>query len=132
VGKHNKKTQLGEHTVIATIAVHDLENAKDFYSNILGLNIAMETAAAITFESGGGMFGVYESNTAGSGLSTSAWWKIDAVEDMVAELKAKGVHFEHYDDMPGTVRKGDIHINGDMKGVWFKDIDGNILGFGNY
>ena len=132
MGKHNKKTQLGESTVIATIAVHDLENAKDFYSNILGLNIVKENAAGITFESGGGMFGVYESNTAGSGFSTAAWWKVDDVEGTVAELKAKGIQFEHYDDMPGAVRKGDIHINGDMKGVWFKDLDGNILGFGNY
>lgn len=132
MGKRNKKTKLGENTVIATIAVHDLENAKDFYSNILGLNIVRENAAGITFESGGGMFGVYESNTAGTGLSTSAWWRIDNVEEVTVELKAKGIKFEHYDDMPGMVRKGDVHINGDMKAVWFKDVDGNILGFGNY
>ena len=130
--KHNKKTKLSDSTVIATIAVHDLENAKDFYSNILGLNIVKENAAGITFESGGGIFAVYESNTAGTGLSTSAWWTVENVEDVVAGLRAKGVRFERYDDLPGAIRKGDVHINGDMKAVWFKDVDGNILGFGNY
>ena len=40
-------------------------------------------------------------------------------------LKAKGVAFEHY---PGIGElQGDIHVSGDMKMVWFKDPDGNVL-----
>jgi hypothetical protein len=48
------------------------------------------------------------------------------MEDVVQELKTKGVTFEHY-DMPDMVREGDIHVFGDMKVAWFKDPDGNIL-----
>ena len=49
----------------------------------------------------------------------------------VAELKAKGVTFEHYDDLPGLTRKGDIHRAGDFRVAWFKDPAGNILSVQN-
>ena len=48
------------------------------------------------------------------------------VEAVVRALKAKGVSFEHY-DMPGMMRKDDVHAAGEMKVAWFKDPDGNIL-----
>ena len=48
------------------------------------------------------------------------------------ELRSKGVTFEHYDDLPGTTREGDVHtMGGQMKSAWFKDPDGNILNVGN-
>ncbi|HKG30877.1 MAG TPA: hypothetical protein VKA91_06365 [Nitrososphaeraceae archaeon] len=47
------------------------------------------------------------------------------IEGVVQQLKVKGIIFEHY-DMPGVTRD-DVHIAGDMKVVWFKDPDGNIL-----
>jgi hypothetical protein len=46
---------------------------------------------------------------------------------VVEALRGKGVTFEHYDDLPGTTRDGDIHVMGDLKGAWFKDPDGNVL-----
>ena len=33
--------------------------------------------------------------------------------------------FEHY-DLPGTVRKGEVHVSGEIRNAWFKDPDGNI------
>jgi hypothetical protein len=42
-------------------------------------------------------------------------------------LKAKGVTFEHYYDMPEMTVKGDVHVADNMKVAWFKDPDGNIL-----
>jgi hypothetical protein len=52
------------------------------------------------------------------------------VEGLVKELKAKGIAFEHY-DFPGMTRKGDIHVAGDRRNAWFKDVDGNILALVN-
>jgi hypothetical protein len=37
------------------------------------------------------------------------------------------VTFEHYDDMPGLTRDGDIHRAGDFRVAWWKDPSGNIL-----
>ncbi|MDT1822755.1 VOC family protein, partial [Acinetobacter baumannii] len=41
-------------------------------------------------------------------------------------LQARGARFEHY-EMDGMRREGDVHLAGDMKIVWLKDPDGNIL-----
>ena len=54
-------------------------------------------------------------------------------EDMVEviqQLSAKGIIFEHY-DMPGMTREGDVHVAGYMKVTWFKDPDDNILNITN-
>ena len=52
---------------------------------------------------------------------------MDDVEGTVKELKSRGVKFEHYDDMPGLTRDGDIHRAGDFGVAWWKDPAGNIL-----
>jgi hypothetical protein len=71
---------------------------------------------------------VYESEYAGTNKATAAMWAVGEQFDAVIEdLHGKGVSFEHYDDLPGTTREGDIHTIGEMRGVWFKDPDGNIL-----
>jgi hypothetical protein len=50
----------------------------------------------------------------------------EAIENIVQQLKVKGITFERY-DMPGVTRQGDIHVADNMKVAWFKDPDGNIL-----
>ena len=45
----------------------------------------------------------------------------------LAELKSRGVTFEHYDDVPGATKGGDIVTAGSAKAAWFKDTEGNIL-----
>ncbi len=52
------------------------------------------------------------------------------MDDVVRDLKAKGVRFEHY-DLPGMTRQGDIHVAGQLRTAWFKDPDGNILNIVN-
>jgi hypothetical protein len=52
------------------------------------------------------------------------------LEQAVEALRKKGVTFEHY-DLPGTVRKGEIHESGRIRNAWFKDPDGNIHALGN-
>jgi hypothetical protein len=53
------------------------------------------------------------------------------VEGMVEDLKARGVTFIHYEDLPGLTRKGDVHAAGPMRVAWFKDPAGNILSLQN-
>ena len=60
-------------------------------------------------------------------ISLPPWHVVgEDIESVVQQLTAKDITFEHY-DMPGVTREGDVHIAGDMKVVWFKDPDGNIL-----
>ena len=122
---------LGNSDVGATIAVKDIETAKDFYGNKLGLKLLDENPGGMLFESGASKLFIYPSEFAGTNKATYAAWAVDDVEAAVAELKGKGIVFEHYDNLPETTREGDIHVMGGQKGAWFKDPDGNILSIAN-
>jgi catechol 2,3-dioxygenase-like lactoylglutathione lyase family enzyme len=119
---------LGEKDAVANIAVKDLDIAKKFYSETLGLKpIDAEGDELIVFSSGKSTLNVYRSRYAGTNLATAVTWAVgDDVERVVRALKDKGVKFEHY-DMPDTTLEGDVHVAGGIKVAWFKDPDGNIL-----
>lgn len=118
---------LGNKKAVANVAVKDLDVATKFYKNTLGLTpVHEEGGELIVFRSGNSEINVYRSDYAGTNKATAVTWSVENVQDEVADLKSRGVVFEHY-DMPGMARDGDIHLAGDMKVAWFKDPDGNIL-----
>jgi catechol 2,3-dioxygenase-like lactoylglutathione lyase family enzyme len=123
---------LSDKTAMATIAVKDMAAAKKFYEETLGLKAENESPAGTIFKSGSTGIFVYPSEFAGSNKATYAAWGVGGdLEKIAADLKSKGVQFEHYDNMPETKLDGDIHVMGDLKSVWFKDPDGNILNLVN-
>ena len=118
---------LGNKNASANIAVKDLNVARKFYEDTLGLKpIGAEGQEVIIFKSGNTAINVYRSQYAGTNQATTVTWEVDEVPAEVRTLKAKGIKFEHY-DMPGLQREGDVYIGGDMQVAWFKDPDGNIL-----
>jgi catechol 2,3-dioxygenase-like lactoylglutathione lyase family enzyme len=118
---------LGEKTLAATLAVSDLERARAFYEQTLGLEPLDENPVAVSYGAGASFVVVYSSDYAGTNRATAATWAVgDEFDAVVEDLGAKGIGFEHY-DLPGATREGDIHVMGDMRAVWFKDPDGNIL-----
>lgn len=117
---------LNQGRVFATLAVSDINKAKEFYGTTLGLSQVDENPGGVTYESGGGRLFVYQSPTAGTNQATCASWQVDDIHSVVDDLKGKGISFEHY-EVPGATKDGDIHVMGDMKASWFKDPDGNIL-----
>jgi len=121
---------LGSSDVSVTIAVNDLDEAKKFYGETLGLEKSDESPGGTFFKSGNGGVFIYQSEFAGTNQATYASWLVNDVEAAVEDLKSKGVNFEQYDNLPGE-RQGDIHIMGGMKSAWFKDPDGNILNIVN-
>jgi catechol 2,3-dioxygenase-like lactoylglutathione lyase family enzyme len=120
---------LEDKDVSATIAVKDLGAAKRFYEGTLGLHPATEEGeGGVVYKSGRSAVLVYESEFAGSNKATAATWVVgDSLDRLVRDLRAKGVDFEHYDHLPETTRKGDVHVAGDLRIAWLKDPDGNIL-----
>jgi catechol 2,3-dioxygenase-like lactoylglutathione lyase family enzyme len=123
---------LGDKDAAANIAVKNLERARKFYEDTLGLTqIGSEGQEVIIFKSGNSVINVYKSQYAGTNKATAMTWVVGQdVEGFVQQLKAKGIAFEHY-DMPGVTRNGDVHVADDMKVAWFKDPDGNILNITN-
>jgi catechol 2,3-dioxygenase-like lactoylglutathione lyase family enzyme len=118
---------LSDSTAIATIAVRDLDRAKAFYQDKLGFPLQDANSEALTFKTGSGKMFVYRSDFAGTNKATAAMFEVKDVAAVAADLKAKGVVFEHYDNLEGLTVEGDVHVGGGMSVAWFKDVDGNIL-----
>jgi len=118
---------LGAKEAMATVAVRDLEKARKFYEDTLGLRLAdQQEQEALTYQAGNTKLLVYRSQYAGSNKATATTWLVgNDMEKVVQTLRGKGVAFEHY-DLPGMTLKGDIHVADGMKAAWFKDPDGNI------
>ena len=121
---------LGDKDAIATVAVRDLDVAKKFYEGKVGLKPTRDQQpGSAAYQAGRSMLFVYPSQYAGTNQATAVTWLVgDDLDDIVRTLKAKGVAFEHYDNLPDTKREGDVHIGGGLRLAWFKDPDGNIHG----
>lgn len=119
--------QLGEKDAVVTLAVKDIDVAKKFYEGTLGLRPSpYQEEGTLSYQTAKAKIFVYPSQFAGTNEATAVTWLVDDVEQLVNELKGKGVKFEHYDNLPDTTLRGDLHIAGDKKLAWFKDPDGNI------
>ena len=119
---------LGKKDAIATVAVKDLEAARRFYEDKLGLEKGPDQSDQVsTYKTGGTRLVVYTSQFAGTNKATSVTWGVGGeFDEIVRSLQSKGVTFERYDGLPGVTREGDVHRVGDLKLAWFKDPDGNI------
>ena len=122
---------LKDKDVAATLAVSDLNRARGFYEQTLGLEPVQENPGGVVYRAGSSFLFVYPSDYAGTNQATGATWALgDDFDTMVEDLRGNGVTFEQY-DLPDTTREGDIHLIGEMRGVWFKDPDGNIISLVN-
>ena len=126
---------LKDHDSSAIVAVADLDRARRFYGNVLGLELADEGAeeGVLVYKTGATRLVVYRSDHAGTNRANAVVWGVprqarderDEFDEIVAALEAKGAAFEHYPDI-GRL-EGNVHVAGGMKLVWLKDPDGNIL-----
>jgi predicted enzyme related to lactoylglutathione lyase len=120
---------LNDSKVEANLPASDLQRARDFYADKLGLTPSAEYGGeALAYRTAGGTaFNVYRTEYAGQAGHTIAQWHVADIEAQVRDLKAKGVAFETY-DMPGVQWDGEIaEIPGMGRAAWFKDSEGNIM-----
>ena len=121
---------LSTYTAAVNLAVTDLDRARRFYADTLGLTPGGPSGPGLAiFKAGASTLLVYVSEHAGSNQATAVTWSVgDQLDTIVAALQAKGVPFEHYPS-PHMTLEGDIHrmAHGTHRIAWFKDPDGNIL-----
>jgi catechol 2,3-dioxygenase-like lactoylglutathione lyase family enzyme len=118
---------LGKAKATPMIAVKDLDRARKFYEETLGLEAGKTMGdEVLEVKSGDTVIAVYRSEFAGTNQATALTFDVDNIESEVRELKDKGVFFEHY-EVPGLEQRGDLYVAEGMKTAWFKDPDGNIL-----
>jgi catechol 2,3-dioxygenase-like lactoylglutathione lyase family enzyme len=123
---------LSDRPVSASIAISDLDRAREFYEGKLGLTGGYEDVdGGYTYQcAGSSELHIYPSpENAGRSGATQAFWTVEDVEATVDELSAGGVTFERYGEPFNTDEKGIARLGNDAV-AWVKDPDGNILAIG--
>ena len=113
--------------IVATVPVTDLDRAKQFYGDTLGLNVSESPAGLELHLGGGGTVFVYPKGEQHTPASfTILNFPVENIDQAVDDLAKAGVQFERYDGMNqddrGIMRGGDGPTI-----AWFKDPAGNIL-----
>jgi catechol 2,3-dioxygenase-like lactoylglutathione lyase family enzyme len=116
---------LADSLAVTTLVVTDVDRAKRFYQEQLGLTLLEESPSACRFGAGKGSQLTVRRGQPPAGGQTVAHFEVDDIEAIVRELTSRGVTFEEY-EAPKTVNF--IAQVGPARGAWFKDPDGNVLG----
>ena len=109
----------------SSFSVNDLQKAKEFYGQTLGLKVS-ESPEGLELHPGQTNVFIYPKPNHTPATFTVLNFQVDDVEAAVNELGKRGVHFEKYEGEIETDEKG-IHRNGGPSIAWFKDPAGNIL-----
>lgn len=117
---------MSSYEVGPVVAVSDLDRARAFYEEKLGLSTGDEADDGVRYECGRGtgLFVYPSPEHAGKSTATLVGWVVDNLEKVVDELSAKGVTFEQYGGDLQTDEKGIFESEG-VKVAWFRDPDGN-------
>jgi predicted enzyme related to lactoylglutathione lyase len=114
--------------IYAYIPAKDMARARRFYEDKVGLRPKEETNGGVVYEFGGGTAAfLYLTPNAGTSKASQAFWSVQDVDAEIQALKARGVQFEPYDELPGERSPQGAVIDGGAKAAWFKDSEGNIM-----
>ena len=111
--------------VFSRFSVDDVEKAREFYGDTLGLDVTMRDEGLELHAGGGTPIFMYEKANHAPATFTVLNFPVDDIDEAVDELTRKGVRFERYaefeQDEKGIARNGGPSI------AWFTDPAGNIL-----
>ncbi|MFZ0090710.1 MAG: VOC family protein [Solirubrobacteraceae bacterium] len=122
------------HTV-TKLPAQDLERARSFYRDKLGLEPVEERTGGLRYVCGPTEFHLFSSSGTPSGESTQMAFEVENLETTLADLRARGVSFERF-DMSGFDVRGDTIAAPDNYpskgtgelGTFFFDSEGNLIG----
>ena len=115
---------LADYRLVTTVAVSDLDRAKQFFGEQLGLPLLDETPFALRFGAGQGTQMSVRRGPPNVG-QTVGHFEVDDIEAAVRDLTSRGVAFQEY-ETPKTINF--IAQIGPARGAWFSDPDGNVFG----
>jgi catechol 2,3-dioxygenase-like lactoylglutathione lyase family enzyme len=129
---------LNNGSVATRLPAQDLDRARRFYADTLGLQPVDERPGGLLYRCGTGEFAVFESAGTSPGTFTQMAWEVDDIEATVAELTQRGVVFEEVDLPDLTTVGGIAEVTGNYpskgargeRAAWFRDSEGNLLGIG--
>ncbi|MGW3728427.1 VOC family protein [Streptomyces sp. F001] len=132
------RSLLARARVATRLPAQNLDRARRFYAQRLGLEPVDERPGGLLYRCGGVDFVVFQSTGASPGTFTQMAWEVDDIDTLVSELERRGVVFEEV-DVPGLrTRDGIAEVEGNYpskgargeRAAWFRDSEGNLLGIG--
>lgn len=122
---------------VTKLPAQDLDRARRFYRDRLGLVPVEERDGGLRYVCGVTEFHLFLSSGAASGESTQVGFEVHDIDGVVAELRSRGVVFESF-DIAGFEIEGDIVVvpnnypskGSGERGAFFRDSEGNLLAIG--
>jgi predicted enzyme related to lactoylglutathione lyase len=112
--------------LVAFAATTDLDRARVFYEQVLGLPVTEQTDLACVFDANGTMLRVTAVPEVARAGYTVLGWRVADITAAVRELSARGVTFLSFDGMDQDA-DGVWTSPGGGRIAWFADPDGNTL-----
>ncbi|MFD7707355.1 VOC family protein [Streptomyces sp. NPDC059786] len=135
-------TGLDRARVSTRLPVQDLDRARRFYAEKLGLEPVDERPGGLLYRCGDAEFQLFRSAGASPGTFTQMSWRVADIKATVSELRRRGVVFEEF-ELPdvyggGRTTGGIVQVEGHFResgaradrGAWFRDSEGNLLSVG--
>lgn len=133
----HRSASLSRGHAIAKIPAQDLDRARAFYREKLGLEPIEERMHGLRYCCAAGEFHIFLSSGRPSGTATQLGFEVDDLDATMADLRERGVVFEDVnapglDAIDGVVRvDGNYPSKGNgERGAFFRDSEGNVLGLG--
>jgi catechol 2,3-dioxygenase-like lactoylglutathione lyase family enzyme len=121
----------------ARLPASDLDRARRWYDDKLGLEPVEERPGGLRYQTGAGVFCLFLSAGTADGTFTQLSFNVDDLRAEVEDLRARGVEFLDY-RLPGlATTNGIATVDGNYPskgtgelGAWFHDSENNLLAIG--
>jgi len=120
---------LSDYPAHAVLAASDIDRARAWYAERLGLEPIREREGQLLYRIGPSILTVYRTSSAGTAKNTVLEWHVNDLRAEMATLRARGLVFEDYDF--GTAKTVDgimVDPEDGSLNAWFTDSEGNVLG----
>jgi catechol 2,3-dioxygenase-like lactoylglutathione lyase family enzyme len=128
---------LGAARAVPKLPAQDLERARAFYRDRLGLEAAEERGGGLRYVCGTTEFHLFASAGAASGRSTQMGFEVEDLDAVMADLRARGLEFETFAMGALEVTDQVVVVPGNYpskgtgeRGAFFYDSEGNLLAIG--
>jgi catechol 2,3-dioxygenase-like lactoylglutathione lyase family enzyme len=120
---------LQDSKIATRLPATDLDRARAFYSEKLGLDPVDERPGGLLYRVGGSEFALFESAGRASGDHTQMAFEVSDLDATIAALEARGIVFEDYGIVDVEGNYPSKNSSGE-RAVWVRDSEGNLLGIG--
>ncbi|HET9649256.1 MAG TPA: VOC family protein [Microlunatus sp.] len=117
---------LGSAALVGFVGVFDLDRARHFYGDLLGLSLRDERPFAIVADAGGTMLRITLVDDVAPVPYTVLGWRVSDIDTTIDHLVARGVTVTRFEAMDQD-RRGVWTAPGGSRIAWFQDPDGNNL-----